>query len=305
MTSSTPPDHELVTVVIPVYNQIATLLRAIQSVQTQTYPHWEAWIVDDGSDCEIASVIQQMGDSRIHYLRLSRHQNANIARNAGILHAKGQYIAMLDSDDEGLAEHLEKSYQCLKKHQADCIYGSLIIDHIACQQTITVHPIGKEETTIDYLLRNGYRAQTSTLFMTTPSARTILWDPSLNRHQDYDFIVRYTPKYRLQALTEATVIYHLTPKNYTIDYSSCMRVIQANKKDISPQLYNSYHQRIYKSIRLSTTQAPEVVHYYRPDSWRYKRYISYSQYLEFQRPQSVIGKFRCFIHYLLGFLTNR
>lgn len=42
MISSTPPDHELVTVVISVYNQIATLLRAIMSVQSQTYPHWEA-----------------------------------------------------------------------------------------------------------------------------------------------------------------------------------------------------------------------------------------------------------------------
>lgn len=91
--------------------------------------------MDDGSDCEMASVTQQWGDSRLHYFRLSRHQNANAARNAGILQAKGQYIAILDSDDEWLPEHLEKSYQCLKNHQTDGIYGSLIIDRITCQQT--------------------------------------------------------------------------------------------------------------------------------------------------------------------------
>lgn len=289
----------LISVVIPVYNQIVTLLRAILSVQSQTYTNWEMWIIDDGSTCEIGPVINQLGDPRIQYFRLPQHQNANVARNAGIVNARGKYVAMLDSDDEWLPDHLEKSYFYLKNHQSDGLYGSLIIDHITYRHTITVRPLRKGETTIDYLLSNGYGAQTSTLFLTTESARKTLWDPGLNRHQDYDFIIRYTKTYQLQALTEVTVIYHSTPKNYTIDYYSCMRVIQRNKKEISPALYNAYHQGIYKGIK-NATQPPSVKKYYQQESVHYKRFLSYAQYLEYRQPVSTIKRFCCFIRYLWG-----
>lgn len=293
----------LITVVIPVYNQIVTLLRAVLSIQSQTYTNWEMWIIDDGSTCEIAPIIEQLSDPRIQYVRLPQHQNANVARNTGILNARGEYIAMLDSDDEWLPEHLEKSYLCLKKHQTDGLYGSLIIDRVTNRRTIIVRPIEKGETTIDYLLSNGYGAQTSTLFLTAESARKTLWDPKLNRHQDYDFIIRYTKTYRLQALTEATVIYHSTPKNYTIDYYSCIRVIQQNKKEISPTLYNAYHQGIYKNIK-NANQPSAIKKYYQQESVHYKRYLSYSQYLEYRHPTSVVKSFCCFVHYLWGIVMN-
>ncbi|MGN7312594.1 glycosyltransferase family 2 protein [Alkalicoccobacillus gibsonii] len=100
----------LVSVVTPVYNSEKFLEETILSIQKQTYPHWELFLVDDGStdkSMEVAGVYAKQ-DSRIHVIQLERNQGAAGARNEGINRANGKYVAFLDSDDLWLPEKLEK-----------------------------------------------------------------------------------------------------------------------------------------------------------------------------------------------------
>jgi glycosyltransferase involved in cell wall biosynthesis len=85
--------------------------------------------VDDGSTIDSLPYIEQFDDPRIQYYKLE-HKNANVARNYGINQSKGKYIAMLDSDDLWLENHLEDCINTLQKAGADGLYGSLILRNI-------------------------------------------------------------------------------------------------------------------------------------------------------------------------------
>ncbi|MEN8218212.1 MAG: glycosyltransferase family 2 protein [Pseudomonadota bacterium] len=99
-----------VSVVMPVYNVERYVAASIQSVLDQTFTDFELLIVDDGGTDESLTICQKFDDPRIKIIR-QRNRGLAGARNTGIRHAKGQYIALLDSDDlwkpEKLAKHVE------------------------------------------------------------------------------------------------------------------------------------------------------------------------------------------------------
>ena len=109
-----------VSVVIPVYNQAQYLTSAIQSVLAQTYRDFEIIVVDDGSTDDTPYVAQQSGDA-IRYIR-QENQGQAAARNAGIRQAQGEYIALLDSDDQWLPTYLETMLSLAAQHPDAAAY---------------------------------------------------------------------------------------------------------------------------------------------------------------------------------------
>jgi len=96
MNTMTAP---LVSVVIPTYNHAHFLGRALQSVLDQTYPHWEAIIIDNHSRDNTDLVVAELSDPRIRLLKIHNHGVIAASRNLGIRVATGEWIAFLDSDD--------------------------------------------------------------------------------------------------------------------------------------------------------------------------------------------------------------
>lgn len=84
-------------VIIPVYNNEATLARALDSVLSQSYPAHEIIVVDDGSTDRSAKVASSYGD-RIRYL-FQPNAGVSAARNHGARTASGDWLAFLDADD--------------------------------------------------------------------------------------------------------------------------------------------------------------------------------------------------------------
>jgi glycosyltransferase involved in cell wall biosynthesis len=86
-----------ITAVIPTYNRAELAARAIESVLAQSAPPLELVVVDDGSSDHTASVVERYG-SRVRYVR---QENAGLyaARNTGVRHSGGDWIAFLDDDD--------------------------------------------------------------------------------------------------------------------------------------------------------------------------------------------------------------
>ena len=89
----------LVSIVIPTYNQANYLGKALQSVLDQTHKNWEAIIIDNHSTDNTNKVILKYNDPRFKYIKIQNHGIIAKSRNAGILLAKGEWIAFLDSDD--------------------------------------------------------------------------------------------------------------------------------------------------------------------------------------------------------------
>ncbi|OUL28411.1 glycosyl transferase family 2 [Nostoc sp. T09] len=98
-----------VSVVIPAHNAAQTIAETIKSLLCQTYPHWEAIVVDDGSTDETAAIAHQFTskDSRIRTVSQS-NQGVCAARNTGIDLANFDWLLFLDADDWLAPQHLEK-----------------------------------------------------------------------------------------------------------------------------------------------------------------------------------------------------
>lgn len=258
----------MVSVIIPFCNQMDTLGRALESVRRQTYSDWEVLCIDDGSAEDVMTVIpDSIFDEKIICYRLP-HGNANIARNYGILRCSGEYIAMLDADDEWRENHLEESLELLKKSGADGVYGSLFVAGHGEEKIALSRSVKPDESFVDFVLSTGCGAQTSTLVMTAESAKSILWDESLFRHQDYDFVVRYSKVFKWECLKEPTVIYYQScpmSMGKNIDFTSCIRFIERNKADISPRVYVGYNRQMFH-LAIACDADNEIISYYHAES---------------------------------------
>lgn len=94
-----------VSVIIPTHNREHTLRRALDSVLAQTRPPAEVIVVDDGSVDGTSRLVAD-GYPAVRYLHQA-HAGVSAARNRGIATARGQWLALLDSDDEWLPHKLE------------------------------------------------------------------------------------------------------------------------------------------------------------------------------------------------------
>jgi glycosyltransferase involved in cell wall biosynthesis len=289
----------LVSIVIPLYNSRATLHDCVESVLHQTHSNFEIILVDGGSDEIYADIISHFNDSRIVYYKL-KHLNANVARNYGIVKSKGKYIAMLDSDDLWLPNHLCDCIETIEANGADGLYGSLIVRNKmnGNEQEFRARDINEDEAMVNYLLNTGYGAQTSTLFLSAESAKTIQWDETLKRHQDYDFVIRYSQSYKIKPKFRASVVYNITSKNSKIDFDSCIRVIEKYKYEIEPFLYGRYNQNMMR-LAINMHAGEEIIRHYKKESVKYIEYISYIQYIMICNRKTQWGKLKCKLKYLL------
>ncbi|NMG18227.1 glycosyltransferase family 2 protein [Brasilonema bromeliae] len=106
-----------VSVIIPVYKVEKYVAATIQSVLDQTYKNFELIIIDDGSPDKSIEICQQFTDNRIKIIR-QENRGVAAARNVGIRHAQGEYLAFLDADDLWVSEKLEQHVEHLKNSPA-------------------------------------------------------------------------------------------------------------------------------------------------------------------------------------------
>ncbi len=109
--------NNLISIIIPCYNQAQYLPETLQSVLNQTYKNWECVIVNDGSpdNTEEIATKWQNKDSRFIYLKKENGGLAD-ARNYGIKASKGKYILPLDSDDLIATTYIEKAIKILDEN---------------------------------------------------------------------------------------------------------------------------------------------------------------------------------------------
>ena len=109
-----------VSIIIPLYNRKDLVKETLDSVIAQTYPEWEALVIDDGSTDDSQKVAESYAirDSRVRLLQRNREpKGANTCRNIGIKHAEGNFIIFLDSDDLLAPFCLERRIEIFQKNK--------------------------------------------------------------------------------------------------------------------------------------------------------------------------------------------
>lgn len=111
-------ENNLVSVIIPAYNAEKTILRTLESVFNQTYRSIEVIIVDDGSNDNTLNLLKEIKKTKQNSkisIKIISKKNGGVssARNVGLRHATGNFIAFLDSDDEWYNNKLSVQVNCM------------------------------------------------------------------------------------------------------------------------------------------------------------------------------------------------
>jgi len=185
--------NPVISVILPVHNRADVLGRAIQSVLDQQLTDFELVIIDDGSTDESVAVARSFGDPRIEIIELGKNRGGNVARNRGIRVAKAPLIAFLDSDDTYLPEKLTRNVAEFERSPN----LQLLVDSFVKIQPSGARVIRKNPVIRD---RELFRRAlfTRILWKATPSisarkeaiVRAGMFDESLRRLQDFDFLIR-------------------------------------------------------------------------------------------------------------------
>ncbi|WP_191321795.1 glycosyltransferase family 2 protein [Colwellia sp. C1TZA3] len=231
MTLGTQP---LVSVVIPVYNRAHIISRALDSVIAQNYANIEIILVDDCScdSLELQEVLKQYSNVDLTYIRHKTNLHGSAARNTGIARAKGEYIALLDSDDNWCTSKIEVCLRTLSENDVDFVYSQ--VQKIGVQKGIVpLFPRKANETYSDYLLVRNGSIQTSTLFLKRSVFDKIQFDENLVRFQDYDFVLSLE-------LIKATSFFIPEVLVYMYDDDQAGRI--SNSFDYQPAVY--WHNKV-------------------------------------------------------------
>lgn len=199
----------LISVVIPTFNRRHTLPRCLDSVFAQTFSNFEILLVDDGSQDGTAEWVRSLTDPRLHYLPQAANQGVVHVTNLGIDAARGEFIALLDSDDCWLPEKLEKQIACLQQlsHRHAMVYHQMLADDGVLREARPFRGIHPGERVGDYLFRHNGLIQTNSLFASRKIFQEYRADSSFRTKIDWDLCLQWE---------KAGVEFHFLPEPLAI-----------------------------------------------------------------------------------------
>ncbi len=197
---------KLVSVIIPTHGGGKYIKRCIDSVLNQTYKNIEIIVVDDnGLNTEnqiitYNNIKSYIDEGKIKYICHDKNINGSAARNTGAKNSSGEYIALLDDDDEYYPYHIETEVNILNSLSDDYAL-------VYCSNDRYVDDVKLDEIHVSY---SGYQLYRCLMHIVTPSTcailvRTSVWeemggfDESFKRFQDFEFTVRICAKYKIYA----------------------------------------------------------------------------------------------------------
>jgi O-antigen biosynthesis protein len=244
----------LMSVVIPTRNRCNMLVRAIDSVLSQSYTDWEIIIVDDASSDDTKQITGKFNNPKIRYIYISEKKGGAAARNIGINNSNGEFVAFLDDDDEWFPEKLAKQYEvfCKSPGIALCYTGKIII-----RENKTFSGLSKKYSYKRPLSDDHYRAIMSDNFIGITSSvmikKNVLlelngFDENLPCYQDYELFIRILKNHKAEGIDEPLVHYHLSEQAHVSLTRS--NVVKAEKYLAEKYRDNPYYPLLKKGLRL-------------------------------------------------------
>jgi len=246
----------LVSVIIPTLHRPKLLLRAVESVLSQTLRDIEAIVVVDGEDPETTKALDSIHDLRLRAVVLAQGVGCAGARNAGVNEARGDWIAFLDDDDEWLPRKLEVQIETAR--QSSAAFPIVACRFIArSEQGDLVWPLrtpALDEPISDYLfcqsgLRGGEGLILPSAILTARELLTrVPFQAGLARHNDVDWLLRANAVAGVEVKfvpdREPLAIWHIETSrpriSNTADWQYSLDWIRRNRAMVTPRAYASF-----------------------------------------------------------------
>ncbi len=179
-------------VVVPVYHTpIDFYKEMIPSVLDQTYPKFELILADAGKQEELRQIAESFQDSRIKYVELEKNIGIAENTNQALLHATGDYVALLDHDDVYTKDALFEMARCIEEAGKRGVeLGMVYSDEDKCDETGTIfyEPNRKPAFDLELLMTNNYICHL--LVMKTELMKKLQFRPEFDGAQDHDLVLR-------------------------------------------------------------------------------------------------------------------
>lgn len=239
-SSTQPPTgdvgYSVVSVVIPSRHAGPELFRAIASVRAQRYPHVEVvTVLDNAHPSE--EILAKLHAAADQVIQTNKPVGGSQARNLGIQAARGEWIALLDDDDEWKEEKLHQQMDAaarLSSYEFPVISTRVVVQQGEEQR---VWPLkrapAKDPLAIsEYLFcisgpnrRGEGFVQTSTLLAPRRLFLDVPFTPGLKLHQDWDWLLRAATRdgFHLELIWEPLTVYHLNVKGTSVSQTKDWR----------------------------------------------------------------------------------
>lgn len=255
----------LFSVIIPLYNKEATIANTIKSVLSQSCQDFELVVVDDGSIDGSAAIVSEINDYRI---RLIRQENGgpSKARNTGIKNSKGDWLIMLDADDELLPNALDLYSDVAKEHLDTDIIECNEITIVGNKKTLGYHPVegyiaNPMKSWFFQTIRPGNASAFKRKFMSS-----FLYDERIRRFEDAELLIRILPYAKIFSLRQPTILFNRNyaeaskPRNNVyddyfayLDFSQggfwqkmCTYKLFLEERELYPEYGHQHYAKMYK-----------------------------------------------------------
>lgn len=179
-----------VSVIVPIYNVETYLERCLSSLKCQTLKSFQILMIDDGSDDGSADIAKSFAeaDSRFEYFCIPRGGVAN-ARNVGLEHTQGEYIAFVDSDDYVSQVYLEHLYKAAVDNNCEistCNYALVYDDHSGKTKPVKIRKLKSGVYSGEYYTQHAIRDW---------DVRSYLWNKLWHRSLFFDSDITFPKMY--------------------------------------------------------------------------------------------------------------
>jgi glycosyltransferase involved in cell wall biosynthesis len=202
----------VISVVVPTLDRAELLHAALRSLAAQTYADFEVIVVNDGGRSVTRVVNPWQSYFPVTLIELPRWRGVSHARNIGIEHTRGEYIAFLDDDDLFLPGHLAAATAALDAGDVDFVYfGAVVSGRRVTALPPDWHTMHRKAYQFDerFLLVANY-LHTGSVVVRNYRDSPVRFDESLSHCEDWDMwlSLRFRLGYRVGFVDEISTIYH-------------------------------------------------------------------------------------------------
>lgn len=250
----------LVSAVIPTRNRPDFVMRAVRSAFGQSYGDLEVMVVIDGPDPVTRDCLKTIGDLRLRVIELAENVGGSEARNIGVRAARGEWIALLDDDDEWLPGKIQLQLDAALAMTQPVVSSRIMSSRILSSRILARspsleflwprhlyragQPVSEYLFCRDGILEPGNVIQTSTLFLRRELMIDMPFRKGLKMHQDIDWLLRAVarPGVEVVMLPEALTVYRVDDSGKsvgrTVDWEFSTSWAREMRGYFSPKAYS-------------------------------------------------------------------
>ena len=249
----------LVSIIIPTFNTEKYIYKCIQSALNQSYTDFEIIVVDDCSTDNSLEVVSAFNDPRIRVYRNEKNSGPSYSRNRAIQMAKGEFIAILDSDDWWDPKRLEIMMDFINEKDVDMLFDDLLYIRDGENEPYTTYYKFKSLTidqahqvTPEYFINSDLGILKAIIRRRLINDYSIYYDESIKYGEDFIFYLEILTKTRKVWILKEGYYYYLSREESLVKnlynlaeecFNATDEILKHPKSELTPELVRALEKR--------------------------------------------------------------